>query len=130
MVNRVTITKKGNYGNNQNFSNKPHFNNRTQDNKTGKNWEHKEKDSKITLLQESSHFIPVKFSDSFFRQFDLAMKLRKEELKKQGKVNTEVSKITEGDLVEVFGITKDQMMKADEILTKNKNTENSGNSSA
>ena len=81
---------------------------------------------KITLLQESLHFIPAKFSDSFFRQFNLAMKLRKEEPKKHGKVDTEVSKITEGDLVEAFGITKDQMIKAGEILGKNENTKNWG----
>ena len=72
---------KGNYGNNQNFRNKPHYNSRTQDNKTGKNWVHKEKDSKITLLQESSHFVPAKFSASFFRQFDLTMKLRRDQLR-------------------------------------------------
>ena len=39
------------------------------------------KDSKIILLHESSHFVPAKFGESFFRQFDLAMQLRKEELK-------------------------------------------------
>ena len=99
--------RKGNYGNNQNFSNKPCYNSRAQDNKTGKNWEHKEKDSKITLLQESSHFVLAKFSDSFFRQFNLAMKLRREELKKQGKVHTEMSEITEGDMVHAFGVTED-----------------------
>ena len=82
-------------------------------------------------MQESSHFIPAKFSDSFFRQFDLAMKLRREELKKQGKVNTEVSKITKGDLVEAFGITKDQMMKAGKILLVRMRTlKTQGNSSA
>ena len=58
------------------------------------------------------------------------MKLRRQELKKQGKIDTEVSKITEGDLVEAYGITRDQMIKAGEILGKNKNTEKLGNSSA
>ena len=72
----------------------------------------------------------MKFSDSFFRQFDLMMKLRREELKKHGKVDTEVSKITEGDLVETFGITKDQMIKAGKILGRNESTEKLGNSSA
>ena len=80
-------------------------------------------------MQESPHFVLAKFSDSFFRQFDLVMKLRREELKKQGKVDTDVSKITEGDMVRAFGITKDQILKAGEILGKNENTENSGNSS-
>ena len=76
-----------------------------------------------------SHFVPTKFSDSFFKQFDLAMKLRREELKKQGIAQTEVSKISEGDLVEAFGITKNQMTRAAEILAKDKNTKKSGDSS-
>ena len=42
--------RKGNYSNNQNYSNKTHYNSRTHDNKTGKSWEHREKDSKIMLL--------------------------------------------------------------------------------
>ena len=67
---------------------------------------------------------PTKFSDSFFKQFDLAMKLRREELKKQGIAQTEVSEISEGDLVEAFGITKNQMVRAAEILAKDKNTKN------
>ena len=41
--------RKGNYGNSWNFSNYPHYNSRSQDNKPGKNWEHKEMDFKITL---------------------------------------------------------------------------------
>ena len=45
-------------------------------------------------MQESSHLIPVKFGESFFRQFDVAMKLKKEKLRKEGKINTEVSEIT------------------------------------
>ena len=84
----------------------------------------KEKDSKITLTQESSHFVPAKFSDSFFKQFDLTMKLRKEELKKQGIAQTDISEISEGDLVEAFGITKNQMTRAAEILAMDQNTKN------
>ena len=60
----------------------------------------------------------AKFSDAFFRQFDLGMKLKKEELKKQGKVESEVSKVTEGDLIEAFGVTKDQMMKSSRNTSK------------
>ena len=101
-------------------------NTRTQDNRLGKRWEQKEKNSKITLTQESSHFVPTKFSDSFFKQFDLAMKLRKKELKKQGKAQTEVSEIREEDLVEAFGIFKDQMVRAAEILAKDKNAKKIG----
>ena len=48
-------------------------------------------------------------------------------MKKQGKMDTEVSKITEGDMVQAFGITMDQMINAGEILGKNENTENLGN---
>ena len=54
------------------------------------------------------------------------MKLRREELKKQGIAQTEVSEISEGDLVEAFGITKNQMTRAAEILAKDKNTEKLG----
>ena len=92
--------KKGSYGNNHNFNSKPHYYKRSQENKTGESWEQKERDSKIILLHKSSNFVLAKFSDSFFKQFDLAMKLRKEELRKEDKVNTEVSEITEGDVVE------------------------------
>ena len=36
----------------------------------------KSKDSKITLTQESAHYVPTELSSSFFRQFDLVMKLK------------------------------------------------------
>ena len=58
------------------------------------------------------------------------MKLRREKLKKQGKVDIEVSEITKGDLVEAFAIPKDQMIKAGKILGKNENTKKCGNLSA
>ena len=74
--------------------------------------------------------LPAQFSDSFFRQFDLAMKLKKDELKKQGKVNAEVSDVTEENLIEAFGVTKDHMSKAAKILGKGENTKNLGGSSA
>ena len=70
--------------------------------------------------------MPAKFSDSFFKQFDLAMKLRREELKKQGIAQTEVSEISEGDLVEAFGITKNQMVRAAEILHQGREHQKSG----
>ena len=35
-----------------------------------------------------------KFMDSFYRQFDLAMQLKKEELKKQGKMDMEVKEVS------------------------------------
>ena len=78
----------------------------------------KGKDSKITLTQESAHFIPTEFSDSFFKQFNLAMKIKREELKKQSKISTQVNEITEGDIIQAFGVTEDQMQKAAEILGK------------
>ena len=119
-VNEVSRGKK--WGNNQ-YS-KPHYNNnhnssaryqpnsRTQGNRSGKKWDHKEKDSKITLTHKSAHFMPPQLSDAFFKRFNLAMKLKKE------KTQAEVSKVGEGNLVEIFGITKDQMVRAAEILTK------------
>ena len=56
------------YNPNNNHNSRPQYN-KTQENKTGKTWGQKGKDSKITLTQESSHFIPAEFSDSFFKQF-------------------------------------------------------------
>ena len=117
-----------NYSNNHNFNNRPH-NNKPQDNKTGKTWEQKGKDSKMTLTQESAHFIPTEFSNSFFKQFDLAMKIKREELKKLRKSSTQVNEITEGDMIQAFRVTKDQMQKAAEILGKGEKTEKSENSS-
>ena len=65
-----------NYSNNHNFNNRPQYN-KSQENKTGRTWGQKGKDSKITLTQESAHFIPTEFSDSFFKQFSLAMKTKR-----------------------------------------------------
>ena len=58
------------------------------------------------------------------------MKLKKEELKKQSWVQTEVSEINQGDLVEVFGVTKDQMARAAEILANDEYTKKLGHLSA
>ena len=60
-------------------------------------------------MHESSHFVPVQFGKGFFRQFNLGMELEKDELKKQGKFNAKVSEVTEGNLIEAFGVTKDHM---------------------
>ena len=68
--------KHSNFSGNHTFGNKSQYT-KPQDNKQGKQWEHKSKDSKITLTQESAHHIPTKFSSSFFWQFNLAMKLEK-----------------------------------------------------
>ena len=122
--------KNGNYGYNKNYSSKPCYNGRSQENKWGKKWDQKEKDFKITLTQESSHFIPAKFSDLFFIQFNLAMMLKRDELKNKGKVETMVSEITKEELVEAFGIMKDPMVRPAEILTKDENTKKLRNLSA
>ena len=58
------------------------------------------------------------------------MKLKREELKKQERNSMQVNEITEGDLIQVFGVSEDQMQKATEILNKNEKTEKSGISSA
>ena len=44
------------------------------------------------------------------------MKIKREELKKQGKSSTQVNEISERDMIQAFGVTKDQMEKAAEIL--------------
>ena len=58
------------------------------------------------------------------------MKIRWKELKKKGISNTQVNKITEGNMTQVFGITEEQMQKAVEILAKNERSKESGNSLA
>ena len=57
------------------------------------------------------------------------MKLRTEELKKQGKVEAEVSEVNKEDIAKAFGVTKDHMLKATKILQPEENNENSGDSS-
>ena len=88
------------------------------------------KESKITLTQESAHFIPTDFSNDFFKQIDLAMKIKWEELNKKGISSTQVNKITKGEMTQVFGVTKEQMQRAAEILGKNEKSRELGNSSA
>ena len=58
------------------------------------------------------------------------MKLKREELKKQGRSSNQVNKLTEGTLIQAFGVTEDQMEKAATILSRNEGTEKSGNPSA
>ena len=79
------------------------------------------------MTQESDHYVPTELSSNFFRQFDLAMKLKWEELKKQGRSSNQINEITEGDLIQAFGVTKDQMEKAATILSRSEETEKSGN---
>ena len=64
--NGVTIANKS-YNPNNNHNSRSQYN-KTQENQRGKTWGQKGKDSKITLTQELSYFIPVEFSDSFFKQ--------------------------------------------------------------
>ena len=59
----------------------------------------------------------------------MAIKLRKE-LKNQGKVDAEVSEVTKEDIIGTFGVTKDHMLKAAEILGNEVSTEHVRNSSA
>ena len=81
-------------------------------------------------MQESDHYIPTEFSGNFFKQFDLAMKLKREELKKQGKSSNQVNGITESHLIQAFGVTEDQMEKAASLLNRSEFTKKLGNSSA
>ena len=139
-LNKISRGKRWGNNNNHNqkhssFSNNRSYNykaqqNKPQDNRQGKQWGQRPKDSKITLTQESDHYVPTELSSNFFRQFDLAIKLKWEELKKQGRSSNQVNKITEGDLIQSFGVTEDQMEKAATILSRSEETEKSGNSLA
>ena len=90
----------------------------------------KPKDSKITLTQESDHYIPAQFSSDFFKKFDLAMKLKWEELKEQKAKSRQVNEITENNFMQAFGVTEDQMDKAASMLERSESTKNLGNLSA
>ena len=82
------------------------------------------------MAQESVHYVPTALSSSFFRQFDLAMKLNQEEPRKQERNSNQVNEITQGDLIQAFSVTEDQMEKAANIMSRNIKTEKFGNSLA
>ena len=101
-----------------------------QENRQAKQWTQKLKDSKITLTQESDNYVPTEFSGNFFKQFDLAMKLKCEELKKPGRGSNQANELTENNFIQAFSVTEDQMEKAASMLSRSENTEKSGNSLA
>ena len=121
--------KRQNFNNNRS-SNYRHQQQWPQEGKQSKQWTQKAKDSKITLSQESNHYIPSQFSSKFFRKFDLAMKLKRDELKEQKPKSKQVNEITEEDFMQAFGISEDQINKATSILERSESTENSENLSA
>ena len=118
----------------QNFNNKHsnyrHQQQRPQENRQHKQWTQKPKDSKITLSQESDHYIPAQLSNEFFRKIDLAMKFKKEELKEQKPKTKQLNEMTEENIMQTFSISEDQLNKATSILERNESTDNSEYSSA
>ena len=58
------------------------------------------------------------------------MKLKREELKKQGRNNNQVNELTEGTLIQAFSVTEDQMEKAATILSRKEETKKLGKLSA
>ena len=82
------------------------------------------------MTQELDHYVPTEFSGNFFKKFDLVMKLKREELKKQGRSSNQVNKLTENNFIQAFSVTEDQMEKAASMLSRSENTKKSGNSSA
>ena len=118
-----------NFNNNRN-SNYRHQQQWPQEGKQSKQWTQKPKDSKITLTQESDHYVPAQFSSEFFKKFDLAMKLKRDELKEEKAKSRQVNKITEDTFMQAFGINEDQINKAASMLERSESTENSGYSSA
>ena len=120
--------KCSNFNNNHNNSYRQQQ--QPQENKQTKQWMQKLRDSKITLTQESDHYVPTQFSGDFFRKFDLAMKLKWDELKEQRGSSRQVNEITENNFIQAFGMTEDQMDKAAAMLRGSESTKNSGNSSS
>ena len=68
--------KHSNTYNNSHNSNYRFQQQRPHETKQTKQWTQKPKDSKITLKQESDHYVPAQFSSDFFKKFDIAMKIR------------------------------------------------------
>ena len=97
--------KHSNFSNSHNFGNRPQHN-KPLDNQQGKQWGQKSKDSQNYIDPGVSplHTL-LEFNSSFFKQFDLAMKLKWEELRKQERNSTQVYEITEGDLIQAFSVT-------------------------
>ena len=121
--------RRQHFNNNRN-NNYRHQQQRPQESRQYKQWTQKPKDSKITLSQESDHYVPAQFSSEFFKKIDLAMKLKKDELKEQKAKPKQVNGISEENLMQAFGISEDQINKAASILERSKSTKNSEYSSA
>ena len=51
------------------------------------------------------------------------MKLKREELKKQGRSSNQVNELTKSNLIQAFGVTEDQMEKAALMLSRSEDTE-------
>ena len=69
--------------------------------------------------------MPAQISSDFFKKIDLAMKLKKDELKEQTSKPKQVNEITEENLMQAFGISEDQINKATSLLERSESTENS-----
>ena len=72
----------------------------------------------------SSPCTPTEFSSNFFRQFNIAMKLKQGRTEGNRKRSSkQVNEITKADLIQAFGsVTEDQMEKAATILSRNEKT--------
>ena len=76
--NTNTYNQKHSSFSNNCSNNYKHQQNQPQENRQAKQWTQRPKDTKITLTQESDHYVPTELSGNFFKQFDLAMKLKRE----------------------------------------------------
>ena len=115
---------------NNNYNSYRNQQNRPQENRQQRQWTQKPKDAKITLSQESNHYVPAQVSSEFFKKIDLAMKLKKEELKEQKPKPKQLNEMTEENLMQAFGISEDHLTKAASILEGAELTEKSEHSSA
>ena len=123
--NRSSHGQKCQKFNNNRNSNYRHQQQWPQEGRQYKQWTQKPKDSKITLSQESNHYVPAQFSSEFFKKFDIAMKLKRDELKEQKLKSKQVNEITEENFMQAFSISEDQINKATSILERSESTKNS-----
>ena len=115
---------------NNNYNSYRNQQNRPQENRQQRQWTQKPKDAKVTLSQESNHYVPAQVNSEFFKKIDLAMKLKKEELKEQKPKPKQLNEMTEENIMQAFGISEDHLTKATSILEGAELTEKSEHSSA
>ena len=94
-----------------------HYNSKSQDNNkgNGNKLEHK-KGMPGSPLYKNHPILCHQNLEMHFQAVHLAMKLQEEQLKKDGKMDAQVNKLTKESLISAFGVTQDHMLEPAKIL--------------